>query len=50
MSARDWSGNSGSSEIAIIPIRYDGLDAEQHQIDLGALGESLQGIAKGGCA
>ena len=46
MSARDWSGNSGSSEIAIIPIRYDGLDAEQHQIDLGALGESLQGMAK----
>ncbi|MDR7192716.1 hypothetical protein [Luteimonas terrae] len=36
----------GPNEIAVIPIRYDGLDAESHQIDLAALGESLQGMSK----
>jgi hypothetical protein len=35
-----------SSEIAIVPIRYDGLDAEQHQIELLLLGESLQGVSR----
>lgn len=33
------------SEI-VIPIRYDGLDAEKHEIELFALGESIQGIAR----
>lgn len=31
---------------AIVPIRYDGLDAERHQIDLNLLGESLQGAGR----
>lgn len=30
----------------IIPIRYDGLYAEQHKIELYTLGESLQGMAR----
>lgn len=45
----DWMESEaphGPSEIAVIPIRYDGLDAESHQIDLAALGESLQGMSK----
>lgn len=29
-----------------VPIRYDGLDAERHQIELHLLGESLQGMAR----
>lgn len=29
-----------------IPIRYDGLDAASHQIELNGLGESLQGMAR----
>ena len=29
-----------------ISIRYDGLTADQHQMELGQLGESLQGFAK----
>lgn len=29
-----------------IVIRYDGLDAESHRIDLGMLGQSLQGAAR----
>lgn len=29
-----------------ITLRYDGLDAEQHELDLYALGESLQGFAR----
>ncbi|WP_166213140.1 hypothetical protein [Cognatiluteimonas telluris] len=29
-----------------ITIRFDGLDAEEHEIDLFTLGESLQGIAR----
>src|SRR5581483_4153263 len=29
-----------------IVIRYDGLDAEQHTIDLNQLGQSIQGAAK----
>jgi hypothetical protein len=29
-----------------IPIRYDGLDAERHQIDLYLLGESIRGLAR----
>lgn len=32
--------------LAIVPIRYDGMDAEQHQIELSSLGESLQGMAR----
>src|ERR1700730_3504358 len=31
---------------ANVPIRYDGLDADHHQIELYLLGESLQGIAR----
>jgi hypothetical protein len=31
---------------AVVPIRYDGMDAEQHQIELCSLGESLQGMAR----
>ena len=31
---------------AKVPIRYDGLDAEAHELDLFALGESLQGAAR----
>src|SRR5690606_39028776 len=38
--------STGDHGISIIPIRYDGFDAEQHQIDLAALGESLQGVSK----
>jgi len=29
-----------------IPLRYDGMDAEDHEIELGALGESLQGASR----
>jgi hypothetical protein len=29
-----------------ITIRFDGLDAEDHEIDLFTLGESLQGLAR----
>lgn len=28
----------------VLTIRYDGLDAEEHEIDLGLLGESLKGV------
>ena len=31
---------------AVVPIRYDGMDAERHQIELCSLGESLQGMAR----
>jgi hypothetical protein len=31
---------------AVVPIRYDGMDAERHQIELSSLGESLQGMAR----
>lgn len=34
------------SEIALVPIRYDGGDAAHHQIELNVLGESLQGMAR----
>ena len=30
----------------VISIRYDGLDAERHELDLHALGDSLKGIAR----
>lgn len=33
-------------DIAVVPIRYDGGDAAQHQIELNVLGESLQGMAR----
>jgi len=33
-------------ELTKITIRYDGLDAEQHQMSLGALGLSLQGLSR----
>ncbi|MGH9439418.1 MAG: hypothetical protein ACRD22_16385, partial [Terriglobia bacterium] len=29
-----------------ISLRYDGLDAEKHELDLYALGESMQGFAR----
>ena len=29
-----------------ISLRYDGLDAENHEIDLACLGESLKGFSK----
>jgi hypothetical protein len=32
--------------LAPIQIRYDGLDAQTHQIDMAMLGESLQGAAR----
>lgn len=32
--------------LAPIQIRYDGLDAQAHQIDMAMLGESLQGAAR----
>jgi protein 40A len=35
-----------SSEIARLTLRFDGLDATSHQIDLYSLGESLQGFAR----
>ena len=41
-----FGGHAQSYEIATIPIRYDGLDAEQHKIDLMLLGESIQGIGR----
>jgi predicted DNA-binding transcriptional regulator len=34
------------SDIVVVKLRYDGLDAEAHELDLSALGESLQGAAK----
>lgn len=34
------------SELLTVPLRYDGLDAEAHEIDLAALGLSLQGAAR----
>ncbi|WP_445978271.1 DUF7946 domain-containing protein [Stenotrophomonas muris] len=33
-------------DIAVVPIRYDGGDAANHQIELNVLGESLQGMAR----
>ncbi|MCA0304557.1 MAG: hypothetical protein LCH95_19285 [Proteobacteria bacterium] len=37
---------SGETLFPPISIRYDGLDASRHEIELGALGESLQGISR----
>lgn len=34
------------SDIVVVPIRYDGMDAENHEIGLDALGESLRGVAR----
>lgn len=34
------------NDIALVPIRYDGKDAAEHQIELNVLGESLQGMAR----
>jgi hypothetical protein len=34
------------AELAVVPIRYDGLDAEYHRIELHLLGESLQGLSR----
>jgi len=36
----------GRGDIAVVPIRYDGGDAAQHQIELNTLGESLRGMAR----
>jgi len=35
-----------SDVIDTLSIRYEGNDANEHQIDLNALGESLQGLAR----
>jgi len=35
-----------TDSVATIQIRYDGIDAEGHQIQLHLLGESMQGIAR----
>ncbi|MBD9534680.1 hypothetical protein IB227_02295 [Stenotrophomonas sp. STM01] len=35
-----------SGHLAVVPIRYDGGDAERHEIELNVLGESLQGMAR----
>ncbi len=32
--------------LAVVPIRYDGGDAEEHSIELNVLGESMQGMAR----
>lgn len=29
-----------------IPIRYEGIDADRHEIELGSFGESIQGISR----
>jgi hypothetical protein len=34
------------SDIVVVPLRYDGLDAENHELSLDALGESLKGAAR----
>lgn len=34
------------NDLETVSIRYDGLDAERHEIELAALGQSLQGMAK----
>lgn len=34
------------SEILVVPLRYDGLDAEQHELRLDALGDSIKGAAR----
>lgn len=34
------------SDIVIVPLRYDGKDAESHELNLDALGESLRGAAR----
>lgn len=34
------------SEILVVAIRYDGMDAEGHEISLDALGQSLRGAAR----
>lgn len=39
-------GDKAMSDIVVVPLRYDGLDAEQHELDLDALGESLRGAAR----
>lgn len=39
-------GASMNYEFEEIVIRYDGLDAERHQIELGALGQSIQGASR----
>lgn len=35
-----------ADEIVVIPVRYDGLDADTHELNLDALGESMQGISR----
>src|SRR5690606_14501865 len=32
--------------LAVVPIRYDGGDADAHSIELSVLGESMQGMAR----
>lgn len=34
------------SDIVVVPLRYDGLDAENHELSLDALGDSLKGAAR----
>jgi hypothetical protein len=40
------NGSGDATTFEPIAIRYEGIDAENHEIDLGLLGESLQGFAK----
>ncbi|MGI0134698.1 MAG: hypothetical protein ACREBW_07055, partial [Candidatus Micrarchaeaceae archaeon] len=43
---RELRGAAACAAIDQMILRYDGLDAEKHEIDLYALGESLQGFAR----
>ena len=36
----------GAENLAVVPIGYDGGDAEAHSIELSVLGESMQGMAR----
>ena len=36
----------GAENLAVVPIRYDGGDADAHSIELSVLGESMQGMAR----
>lgn len=39
-------GIGEDENLAVVPIRYDGGDAEAHSIELNMLGESMQGMAR----
>lgn len=42
----EGSNADHGENFAVVPIRYDGGDAEQHSIELSVLGESMQGMAR----